>query len=44
MTKNQLNLDQFYVAQIAFWLLKANECDNEILYWERKRMELRHGK
>ncbi len=41
MTDNDLELDAFYVRQIAFWLRKSEECDKEMLFWERKRLELR---
>ncbi len=42
MKQLDLELDEFYCRQIAFWLQKSQECDVEIRYWEAKRMALRH--
>ena len=43
MDRFDLELDEFYVRQISFWLNKSQECEDEVLYWERKRLELRQG-
>jgi hypothetical protein len=42
MTRLELEMDEFYIRQISFWLQQAQECDVEIRYWEAKRMALRH--